>query len=105
MLPEVGGSTVPDVPVVGFVGCCVVAAVESIQNLKKNNKLLLQVHFLYNLQSTHNDKIYCLPTQQSAAPDQLLPDDEKSLLQLLLPHVRVPEHCESVSQSPPPAAH
>ena len=47
---------------------------------------------------------YCsyLPIQQSALELQLLPVDEKSLLQLLLPHTRFPEQCESVSQSPPP---
>ena len=43
--------------------------------------------------------------QQSAAVDQLLPGDEKSLKQLLLPHVRLPAQCESRSQSPPPRAH
>ena len=47
----------------------------------------------------------CIPAQQSAELDQLLPDDEKSVWQLLLPHVRLPEQCESESQSPPPTAH
>lgn len=33
---------------------------------------------------------------------QPLPTDEKSLWQLSLPHLRVPEQWESWSQSPPP---
>ena len=49
-------------------------------------------------------KLY-LPSQQSAVLAQLLPDDEKSLLQLLRPHVRLPEQWESRSQSPPPTLH
>ena len=40
--------------------------------------------------------------QQSAAGAQLLPFDEKSLMQLLLPQVRFPLQWESKSQSPPP---
>lgn len=40
--------------------------------------------------------------QQSAAEDQLLPLDEKSLRQLFVPHVILPKQSESLSQSPPP---
>ena len=43
-----------------------------------------------------------LPMQQSAAEDQLLPLDEKSLRQLFVPHVILPKQSESLSQSPPP---
>ena len=46
-----------------------------------------------------------IPSQQSALLAQLLPDDEKSLRQLLLPQVRDPLQCESRSQSPPPTLH
>ena len=46
-----------------------------------------------------------IPSQQSALLAQLLPDDEKSLRQLLFPQVKDPLQCESRSQSPPPALH
>jgi hypothetical protein len=44
-------------------------------------------------------------SQQSALLAQLLPDNEKSFLQLLLPQVKLPAQCESTSQSPPPTLH
>ena len=43
--------------------------------------------------------------QQSAVLDHLLPADEKSFRQLLLPHLSVPSQSESLSQSPPPMVH
>ena len=46
-----------------------------------------------------------IPSQQSALLAQLLPDNEKSVLQLLLPQVKLPAQCESTSQSPPPTLH
>ena len=66
---------------------------------------LFNVVGISNLRRNQKKKIFGLPTQQSAELAQLLPDDEKSVWQLLLPHVRLPEQCESKSQSPPPTAH
>jgi hypothetical protein len=44
-------------------------------------------------------------SQQSELLAQLLPVDEKSVLQLLVPQVKLPAQCESKSQSPPPLLH
>ena len=52
-----------------------------------------------------NLKLFDVPSQQSALLAQLLPVDEKSVLQLLLPQVKLPAQCESKSQSPPPLLH
>ena len=52
-----------------------------------------------------NLKLFDVPSQQSALLAQLLPVDEKSVLQLLFPQVKLPAQCESKSQSPPPLLH
>ena len=50
-------------------------------------------------------KLNTIPSQQSAVLSQLLPEVEKSLWQLLVPHLSPELHCVSESQSPPPTAH
>ena len=67
---------------------------------------IVEVYCLLKLYSQlRKSKLNTIPSQQSAVLSQLLPEVEKSLWQLLVPHLRPELHCVSESQSPPPTAH
>ena len=64
----------------------------------------LVLGYLYGDLCYESNFVRILPSQQSADWCQLLPEDEKSILQLSFPQVRSPRQSESLSQSPPPTS-
>ena len=104
------GPAVVGAAVLGGGGAVVGAAVVGGSAVPKTNGMtneILQLPtriFLYGDLCYESNFVRILPSQQSADWCQLLPEDEKSILQLSFPQVRSPRQSESLSQSPPPTS-
>ena len=96
--------------VVGGGGAVVGAAVDGGNAVPKTNGMKNDIEqlkirmFRFRFSSYESHFFRVSPSQQSADWCQLLPEDEKSILQLSFPQVRSPRQSESLSQSPPPTS-